>query len=185
MPAARTDEAAGAAGAARPTAWIGLGANLGDAAATVTAAIHELAALPDTRLMAVSSLYRSAPVDAGGPDFVNAVAAVATGAAPHALLAHLQAIELRHGRERPYRNAPRLLDLDLLLYDGVTLADATLTVPHPRMHARAFVLAPLAELAPRLRIGEHGEAAALLAACAGQSVERIAPPPMIAPPGGH
>ena len=181
MPAARTE----AAGAARPTAWIGLGANLGDPAATVSAAVRELAALPDTRLLAVSSLYRSAPVDAGGPDFVNAVAKMATAAAPHALLAQLQAIELRHGRERPYRNAPRSLDLDLLLYDGVTLADPALTLPHPRMHERAFVLAPLAELAPRLRIGGHGEAAALLAACVGQRVERIAPPPMIAPAGGH
>ncbi len=181
MTAARTEPAA----AAGPrTAWVGLGANLGDPAATVTAALHELAALPDTRLLAVSSLYRCAPVDAGGPDFVNAVAALATSASPHMLLAQLQAIELRHGRERPYRNAPRLLDLDLLLYDGITLADPTLTLPHPRMHERAFVLAPLAELAPRLRVGVHGEVAALLAACAGQTVERIAAPPVPAQAAG-
>jgi len=131
-------------------AWVGLGANLGDARATLRAALRSLEAVPHSRLAGVSSLWRSAPVDARGPDFLNAVAALDTTLAPLELLRRLQAIELEHGRERPYRNAPRTLDLDLLLYGGLCQDDPVLTLPHPRAHERAFVLAPLSELAPAL-----------------------------------
>jgi 2-amino-4-hydroxy-6-hydroxymethyldihydropteridine diphosphokinase len=124
-------------------------------------------------LVASSALYRSAPVDAQGPDFVNAVAELRSTLAPAALLAAMQAIERRHGRRRPYRNAPRTLDLDLLLYGERCVAQPGLELPHPRMHLRAFVLAPLAELAPEVAVGRRGRAAALLAALAGQRIERI------------
>ncbi|MBN9628066.1 MAG: 2-amino-4-hydroxy-6-hydroxymethyldihydropteridine diphosphokinase [Acidovorax sp. SCN 65-28] len=130
------------------TAYIGLGANLGDAPAALRAAIQALAALPGTQLLQCSALYRSAPVDATGPDFYNAVAALRTSLPPHELLVALQSIEAAAGRERPYRNAPRTLDLDILLFDGLAIDTPKLTVPHPRMHERAFVLLPLAEIAP-------------------------------------
>jgi 2-amino-4-hydroxy-6-hydroxymethyldihydropteridine diphosphokinase len=130
-------------------AYIGLGANLGDAAAAVRAALEALARLPDSTLEAASSLYRTAPVGAGGPDYVNAVAALRTRLPAPALLEALQALEQRAGRERPYPNAPRTLDLDLLLYGDARIASARLTVPHPRLHERAFVLVPLAEIAPQ------------------------------------
>jgi 2-amino-4-hydroxy-6-hydroxymethyldihydropteridine diphosphokinase len=122
---------------------------LGDARAAVLRALQALAGLPRTQLIAYSSLYRSAPVEATGPDFINAVAELRTGLDAHALLAQLQHIEREAGRQRPYRNAPRTLDLDLLLYGHERIATATLTVPHPRMMERAFVLRPLAEIAPQ------------------------------------
>ena len=132
-------------------AYIGLGANLGaDLSAALTAAALSLAALPQTRVVALSSAWRSAPVDAEGPDFLNAVAALDTGLAPLVLLDALQAIELAQGRERPYRNAPRTLDLDLLLYGDAALDTPRLTLPHPRLGERAFVLRPLLEIAPEL-----------------------------------
>ena len=149
------------------SAWIGLGANLGDARAALRAAVRALAALPCTRVLRVSSLYRSAPVDAGGPDYLNAVAELDTPLAPLALLHALQSIEQAAGRERPYRNAPRTLDLDLLLHGDERLDSPELTVPHPRMGERAFVLLPLAELAPGLVRAEQ------LAAVAGQRIERV------------
>ena len=149
------------------SAWIGLGANLGDRLATLRPALSAMGALPGTRVQGVSSLYGSAPVDAGGPDYLNAVAQVQTTLAPHALLAQLQAIELAAGRERPYRNAPRTLDLDILLYGDEVIDTPTLTVPHPRLHERAFVLRPLAELAPD-RAPEHQ-----LAAVALQRIDRV------------
>lgn len=150
-----------------PTAaWIGLGANLGDRTAALRTALAALAALPGTRLRRVSSLYRSAPVDAGGPDYLNAVAEIATQLPPHDLLAALQAIEHAAGRERPYRNAPRTLDLDILLYGDLRLDTATLTLPHPRLHERAFVLLPLAELAPERVLPQW------LAGVRGQAIER-------------
>jgi 2-amino-4-hydroxy-6-hydroxymethyldihydropteridine diphosphokinase len=127
--------------------FVGLGANLGDARAAVAQAVDALAALPQTRLVAVSPLYRSAPVDAEGPDFVNAVAELRTGLAPRDLLSALQAIEHAHGRERPHRHAPRTLDLDLLLYGQRVVEEPGLVVPHPRLHERAFVLVPLADIA--------------------------------------
>jgi len=150
------------------TAFVGLGANLGDAVAALRQALAGLAALPGTRLVRSSRLWRSAPVDAGGPDYVNAVAQLETTLDAPLLLRALQSLEQAAGRERPYRNAPRTLDLDLLLYGSARIASAALTVPHPRLRERAFVLLPLAELAPDL------VAARDLAAVAGQ---RIAPLP--------
>ena len=130
------------------TAFVALGANLGDARATVLQAMQAIAALPGTTLLRRSSLYRSAPVDATGPDFINAVVEIGTRLGPQQLLAELQRIEQAAGRERPYRNAPRTLDLDILLYGERTLDSPVLTIPHPRMLGRAFVLVPLAEIAP-------------------------------------
>jgi len=155
------------------TAYIGLGANLGDARATLDAACDALARLPGSTLSARSSWYRSAPIDARGPAFINGVAAVDTTLTPLELLDALQAIEQRHGRERPYRNAPRTLDLDLLLYGEQQLQSERLTVPHPRLHERAFVLQPLAELAPALQIPGRGPVHELLERVAGQDVERL------------
>jgi 2-amino-4-hydroxy-6-hydroxymethyldihydropteridine diphosphokinase len=154
-------------------AYIGLGANLGDAAATVLAAAQALQGDSGTAALRLSALYRTAPVDSPGPDYVNAVAEIRTTRTPFALLAALQAIEHLHGRERPYRNAPRTLDLDLLWYDGQHIQAPLLTVPHPRMHERAFVLQPLQELFPDLVL-DQGPIAELLARCAGQAVERLA-----------
>jgi 2-amino-4-hydroxy-6-hydroxymethyldihydropteridine diphosphokinase len=153
-------------------AWIGLGANLGDARVTLDAACTALAALPQSRWVARSSWYESAPVDATGPTFLNAVAVLDSDLAPLALLDALQAIELAHGRERPYRNAPRTLDLDLLLYGAATLDVPRLLLPHPRLHQRAFVLAPLIELEPGLQLAQ-GPAAALLAGITDQPIRRL------------
>jgi 2-amino-4-hydroxy-6-hydroxymethyldihydropteridine diphosphokinase len=138
--------------AAGERVFVGLGANLGDAVTTVRSAFEALDALPSTHCAARSALYRSAPIDAQGADYINAVAQLQTGLSPAALLEELQAIEARFGRERPYRNAPRTLDLDLLLYGERRIVTPLLTVPHPRMHERAFVLAPLAEIAPDLAL---------------------------------
>jgi 2-amino-4-hydroxy-6-hydroxymethyldihydropteridine diphosphokinase len=132
------------------TAYVALGANLGDAAQTLRGALHTLGQTPGLRLIRASSLYRTAPVDSSGPDYINAVAEVATVLTAPALLKALQAMEAAAGRERPYRNAPRTLDLDLLLYGSARIASPELTVPHPRMWARAFVVVPLAAIAPCL-----------------------------------
>jgi len=129
-------------------AFVALGANLGDAPAAVRQAMVALDGLPATRVTARSSLYRTAPVDAQGPDFINAVVALETELAPLDLLHALQRIEGDAGRQRPYRNAPRTLDLDLLSHGDTPLQTAELTLPHPRMQQRAFVLVPLAEIAP-------------------------------------
>lgn len=126
--------------------YVGLGANLGDRGEALLQALHAMAALPQTQLLAVSSLYSSAPVDATGPDYLNAVAALQTQQSPEAFLQALQTLELAAGRERPYRNAPRTLDLDILLWGNAQLDTPALTVPHPRMYERAFVLLPLAQL---------------------------------------
>jgi 2-amino-4-hydroxy-6-hydroxymethyldihydropteridine diphosphokinase len=160
------------AGAAQ-RAYVGLGGNLGDARATVQAGLAALAANAEVALVACSSLYRSAPVEAGGPDFINAVAAIDTTLSPAQLLAVLQAIELDHGRQRPYRNAPRTLDLDLLLHGATVMDTPTLTLPHPRLQQRAFVLQPLLELAPDLTLPGHGRLDAFLPATAGQRIERL------------
>ncbi|WP_075793472.1 2-amino-4-hydroxy-6-hydroxymethyldihydropteridine diphosphokinase [Massilia putida] len=152
-------------------AWVGIGANLGDARANVLDAIELLSRLPGATLLQTSSLYRTAPIDSSGDDYVNAVASLDTDLDAHALLQALFAIEQAHGRERPYRNAPRTLDLDLLLYGDQVIDDAPgLTVPHPRMHERAFVLAPLAEVAPGLVIPGRGAVAALLAGVGDQGI---------------
>jgi 2-amino-4-hydroxy-6-hydroxymethyldihydropteridine diphosphokinase len=155
-------------------AYIGIGANLGDARANVEDALARLARLPSTRLVQRSSLYRTAPVDSSGDDYINAVAALDTQLPARALLQELQGIELAHGRERPYRNAPRTLDLDLLVYGGEQHATETLQVPHPRMHDRAFVLAPLLEIAPDAVIPGLGPAAQFAPAVRGQAIERLA-----------
>ena len=134
---------------AQPTlVYVGLGANLGEREAALRKALATLGQYPGTRVLRVSPLYGSAPVDAGGPDYLNAVAEVATTLTPEALLQTLQAIEQSAGRERPYRNAPRTLDLDILWFGDQVIDTPTLTVPHPRMAERAFVLRPLADLVP-------------------------------------
>lgn len=154
--------------------FVGLGANLGDALATVQAALVQLAALPETSLVATSALYRSAPIDAAGPDYINAVAELRSELEPAALLAQLQAQEQQFGRERPYRHAPRTLDLDLLVYGRRRIASVALTLPHPRAHDRAFVLAPLADLAPDWPLDGGLTVAQALAALHDQRIERIA-----------
>ena len=123
--------------------------------------------------MTESSLWRTAPVDSSGDDYINAVALIETSLDAHALLKSLQAIETAHGRERPYRNAPRTLDLDLLLYGDETIATLELSVPHPRMHERAFVLAPLCEIAPDALIPGRGPAADFLPCVADQAIARL------------
>ena len=148
-------------------ATLGVGANLGDPRAAVRKAIEDLAQLPGTVTVAVSSSYRSAPLDADGPDYVNAVVQVRTALSPDALLAALQAIEQQAGRERPYRNAPRTLDLDILLYGEYRVDRDDLQVPHPRMWQRAFVVLPLAEIAPDL------VSPAQVQAVAGQGLHRL------------
>ena len=153
------------------TAFVGLGANLGDARQAVQQALIDLAHLPHSELLAASRLYRSTPVAAAGPDFVNAVAELRTSLSAPALLDALQTLEHAAGRQRPYPNAPRTLDLDLLLYGEARIDSARLTVPHPRWCQRAFVLRPLAELAPQ-RVS-----AALLHAVADQACEPIAQTP--------
>ena len=155
-------------------AYVGIGANLGEALANVDDAFERLAALPGTKLLARSSRYRTAPIDSSGDDYINAVACIDTGMDAHALLAALHAIELAHGRERPYRNAPRTLDLDVLLYGDQVIDTPALQVPHPRMHERAFVLAPLLEIAPGVDIPGRGPASGFLAAVSGQGIARIA-----------
>jgi 2-amino-4-hydroxy-6-hydroxymethyldihydropteridine diphosphokinase len=146
-------------------AYVGIGSNLGSPRAQVQSAFVGLAKLPQTALLQKSSLYGSAPVGyPNQPDFVNAVAELDTALS----------LEARHGRERSFRNAPRTLDVDLLLFGDLRQATPTLEVPHPRMHERAFVLAPLLEIAPGVSIPGKGPAARLLAACEGQRVERLA-----------
>ena len=152
------------------TAYVALGANLGDAVAAVTSAMAAIDALPATQVTACSSFYRSAPVDAQGPDFINAVVRVSTCLTAPQLLAEMQALELAAGRVRPFLHAPRTLDLDLLLYGDAHIASASLVVPHPRMGRRAFVLLPLSEIAPAL------VSTAQLAAVAGQPITRLPAP---------
>lgn len=151
-----------------PSAIIGLGANLGHARATLAAAVAALAQWPTTQLASVSALYRSAPVDACGPDYLNAAALVHTALEPAQMLGALHTIEAAHHRQRPYRNAPRTLDLDLILWDaGENLAQnpsqnlsvpfdsviqnpPSLIIPHPRWKMRAFVLYPVRDIAPHI-----------------------------------
>ena len=163
---------------AEVTAYIAIGANLGQAQRSVQQAMQALGQLPLTQLLKCSSLYRTAPMasdpsqptSAIGPDYINAVAAIATGLTAPDLLQHLQALELAAGRERPYPDAPRTLDLDILLYGSARMDSAQLVIPHPRMAQRAFVLVPLAEIAPAL------VSAAQLAAVAHQAIEKLLPP---------
>ncbi len=155
------------------SAYIGIGANLGDARANVLDAVERLRRLPGAALEAVSSLYRTAPIDSSGDDYINAVARLSTSLPAQVLLEALFDIEQAHGRERPYYNAPRTLDLDLLLYGDEQIATPTLTVPHPRMHQRAFVLMPLLELAPDIVLPGIGRAADFAAGVADQGIIRL------------
>ncbi len=158
-----------------PLAFVALGANLADPVVQVRAALEALTQLPESRLLRASSLYRTAPVGIHGqPDFINAVAALETSLAPQALLTALFAIEAQFGRRRDYRHAPRTLDLDLLLYESKTFDTPELQLPHPRMHLRAFVLAPLVEIAPDCTIPGRGSAAAWLPAVSMQKKKKIA-----------
>ena len=161
-------------------AYIGLGSNLEDPRSQLQRALVDLAGLPDTRLVARSSLYRSAPLGSpdqpdlsNQPDFVNAVAKIETALVPQALLHALLNVEHQHGRKRTFRNAPRTLDMDVLLYDDMQLHEHGLTIPHPQMHLRAFVLQPLLEIAPDIGIPGVGQAQRLLQACQGQVLERM------------
>jgi len=155
-------------------AYVALGANLDDPAATVLAAFGALANLPDSRLVHTSSLYRTAPVGiAAQPDFINAVAALETLLAPADLLEALFDLEHRFGRIRAEKNGPRTLDLDLLLYGELEFDLPQLTLPHPRLHLRAFVLHPLAEIAPDLCLPRRGNIAAWLPAVANQGIVRL------------
>ena len=155
-------------------AYIGLGSNLGDSQATMRRAIAELGSIPGCTVNRQSSLYCSAPIaDVPQDDYVNAVAELATSLAPADLLAALLAIEARHGRARAKANAPRTLDLDLVLYADRVIDEPGLSVPHPRMHQRAFVLAPLLEIAPDCEIPGRGLARDWLPNVAAQRCVRI------------
>lgn len=154
------------------TAYVGLGANVGEPARQLRAGVAALATLPRTRVLVCSSLYRSAPVGvAAQPDFINAVCALETELAPVELMRYLLGVEREHGRVRAAeKGEPRPLDLDLLLYGSLSMETDELTLPHPRLHERAFVLLPLAEIAPGLVIPRRGPVPALLRACADQQV---------------
>lgn len=157
-------------------AFVALGANLDDPVDQVLAASQALNELPQSRRLACSSLYRTAPVGvAGQPDYINAVAAIETALGPHELLGALLALETRFGRRRDFHQAPRTLDLDLLLFDGQRIDSEPLSLPHPRMHLRAFVLAPLVEIAPDCLIPGRGSAAAWLVAVSLQQIEKLMP----------
>jgi 2-amino-4-hydroxy-6-hydroxymethyldihydropteridine diphosphokinase len=156
-------------------AYVALGSNLQDPEQQVLRAFEELNGLPQTRVVAKSALYRTAPVGYDNqPDFVNAAAEVSTELEPLALLRALLALETAHGRERPFPNAPRVLDLDLLFYDDLAMHDPELTLPHPRLHERGFVLFPLADIAPDLTVPGKGTVRALLEALPDQGVQRMA-----------
>jgi 2-amino-4-hydroxy-6-hydroxymethyldihydropteridine diphosphokinase len=155
-------------------AYVGIGSNLEDPARQVRTALEELDLMPHSRVVKRSSLYRSAPLGyANQPDFINAVAQLETGLPAERLLAELQAIEARHGRKRSFPDAPRTLDLDVLLYGGLELRTPILETPHPRMHQRAFVLKPLLEISPEVAIPGRGPAKAFLDACNHQATERV------------
>lgn len=157
------------------TAFIGLGSNLEQPSSQLQRAFADIDNLPETRLVARSSLYRSAPVGyLDQPDFVNAVARVVTNLAPQSLLQSLLQIEHDHGRERTFRNAPRTLDLDVLLYDDLQLHEHGLSIPHPQMHLRAFVLQPLLEISPDCIIPGVGKVESALSGCHDQVLERLA-----------
>ncbi len=156
------------------SAFIGLGSNLANPVAQVLQAMQAIDCLPETRVLARSSLYRSAPVGyLDQPDFINAVVKVETTLAPLALLHALLALEQENGRTREFQNAPRTLDLDLLLYDDMQHHEHGLTLPHPQMHQRAFVLQPLLEIAPDCVIHGVGVAKKSMQQCADQQLEKL------------
>lgn len=155
------------------SAYIGIGANLGDAQTMVKYAIEKLRSLPQTQFKQASSLFITAPIDSSGDDYINAVAQLETELDAQILLEHLQALELACGRERPYRNAPRTLDLDLLLYGQQTINTPQLTVPHPRMTERAFVLIPLLQLDPFINVPGKGAAHEFAPTVADQGIQKL------------
>lgn len=157
-------------------AFVALGSNLQRPDRQVMAAIRELDELPGLAVLRRSSLYRTAPVGyRDQPEFINAVAEVETSLKPRELLAALLSLERLHGRRRTFPNAPRTLDLDLLLYENLSFSEPGLTVPHPRLAERAFVLVPLAEIAPELDIPGHGRAQELALRLSREGIERLAP----------
>lgn len=159
-------------------AFLGLGSNLASPEAQVLAAFDQIAATPGVTLLRRSSLYRTAPIGyEAQPDFINAVAEVATELGPEELLEAMLGIEQRHGRVREFQNAPRTLDVDILLYANLSVATERLTVPHPRAHERAFVLEPLLEIAPHCHIPGLGPAHQFRTACMGQGIARVPDPP--------
>lgn len=155
------------------SAYIGIGANLGDARHSVSSALRELGEMPKTCVTAQSSLYRTAPIDADGDDYINAVARIDTLLTPEELLNALRSIELSHGRERSHVNAPRTLDLDVLLYGSEIIETETLSVPHPRMTQRAFVLIPLLQIDPQIDIPGRGPAHEFVSGVAEQAIWKI------------
>ena len=156
-------------------AYIALGSNLANPAQQVLLAVAAIAQLPANILIARSSLYLTTPVGyADQPDFINAVIKIQTTLNPHQLLTELLNIEQQFGRERTFRNAPRVIDLDLLLYNQQQQHDAGLSLPHPRMHERAFVLAPLTEIAPAVMIPGRGAAMAWLRTVGDQNLPIVA-----------
>ncbi len=161
-------------------AYIGLGANQGDLEATLRVAIESLKPIELSQFVAVSPLYRSAPVDATGPDYLNAVVALDTELEPYGLLLHLLEIEVMLGRKRhgpdAKKNAPRNVDLDLLLVGSLIIRSTPLTLPHPRMHERAFVLRPLVDLAPDVAVPGQGKAVDLLQRISDQRIEPFQAP---------
>ncbi|NBX00424.1 MAG: 2-amino-4-hydroxy-6-hydroxymethyldihydropteridine diphosphokinase [Methylophilaceae bacterium] len=155
-------------------AFIALGSNLQNPQAQVERALQTIANTAKIKLIKASSLYKTAPVGyENQPDFINAVAEIETDLSPVALLQKLLEIETQHGRERPFPNAPRILDLDVLLYEGIATNTPELTLPHPRMHLRGFVMLPLAEIAPKINIGNHGYADDLAAKCDNQGISKL------------
>ncbi len=157
------------------SAFVALGSNLAEPEMQIKQAFAALARLPQTRLTAQSSCYRSAPLGyAAQPDFINAVAHIETRLTAHDLLQSLLGIERTFGRMRDFRNAPRTLDLDLLLYGDLIFHEPGLTLPHPRMHERAFVLLPLVEITPDCIIPGKGRAADWLARVSHQAITRVA-----------
>jgi 2-amino-4-hydroxy-6-hydroxymethyldihydropteridine diphosphokinase len=165
------------------SAYIGLGANQGDLVETLNSAVQSLGSLEQSRFIAVSPFYKTAPIDAAGPDYLNAVVCLDTELEPYGLLLHLLEIEMVFGRKRrgadARRNAPRSIDLDLLMVGNLIIRSAPLVLPHPRMHERAFVLRPLLDIAPSLLVPGQGPVAGLLTRVADQAVE-----PLAARPGG-
>ena len=155
-------------------AFIALGSNLQDPQVQVERALQTIATTAKIKLIKASSLYKTAPVGYDNqPDFINAVAEIETDLSPLELLHKLLEIENQHGRERPFPNAPRVLDLDILLYENIEINTSELTLPHPRMHNRGFVMLPLAEIAPKINIGNHGYADDLAAKCDNQGVSKL------------
>jgi len=155
-------------------AFVAFGSNLNEPASQVTRAFQAIEKLPKTKLVKQSSLYKTAPVGySDQPDFINAVAEIATELSAEALMEQLLEVEKTFGRERPFANAPRVLDLDLLLFDDLILRTESLTLPHPRMHLRGFVLLPLAEIAPEINIPQHGNVVKLAEFHQSQEIEKL------------